>query len=254
MIAALAMSFADASAPPAVAAAQTAGSEPGGVARAVRSEDTEVWTPVPPIVDAPQGAPPSDAVVLFDGRSLDAWTGAGGRPPGWAIRKGSLRIQSGAGDIATKAAFGDVQLHLEWRTLPSTGEGQHRSNSGVYLMGLYEVQLLDSFRSRTYANGQAGAVYKQFAPLVNVSRPPLAWQSYDIVFRAPCFERGKLTRPARMTVFHNGVLIQDSVELLGPTVYQGVPAYKPHAAELPIKLQEHGEPVEFRNIWVRRLR
>ena len=222
-------------------------------------EATEQWSPVPPVVAAPPGAPPSDAIPLFTGKSLEAWTNAtsqtGTSPPSsqsWKVVDNAMVIEPGAGDIQTKAAFGDVQLHLEFRTPRAVkGEGQDRGNSGVFFMGRYELQILDSYRNATYVNGQAASVYKQFAPLVNASRAPGEWQTYDVVFCAPHFT-GK-TKPARMTVVHNGVLVQNDVALRGATTYRGRPVYKPHDARLPLALQDHGSPVAFRNIWVREI-
>ncbi len=217
---------------------------------------TEVWEPVPAVV-APgdHQTPPSDAFVLFDGTDLSEWRTLDGGAPGWSVADGAVTVVAGAGNIETRRAFGDVQLHLEWRAPAEVvSEGQGRGNSGVFLMGLYEVQVLDSYRNRTYSNGQAGSVYKQFIPLVNASRPPGEWQSYDMVFTAPRFDdRGGLVEPARLTVLHNGVLIQNNVTLRGPTEYIGDPEYRVHAAKLPIQLQDHGNPVSFRNIWVREL-
>lgn len=216
---------------------------------------TEVWEPVPPVVDpGDETTPPSDAVVLFDGTGLSAWEGRDG-DAAWSVADGVFTVAAGTGDIRTRRAFGDVQLHLEWRAPAEVvGEGQERGNSGVYLMGLYEVQVLDSYDNRTYSNGQAGSIYKQSMPAVNASRPPGQWQSYDIVFMAPRFDAaGNLERPATMTVFHNGVLIQNHFELQGPTVYIGEPAYEQHAARLPLRLQDHGNAVSYRNIWVREL-
>ena len=214
---------------------------------------TEVWEPVPPKVDAPAGGVPSDAKVLFAGTDTDAWETDDGRPIGWKVVDGALVVTPGSGDIRTRDAFGDVQLHLEFRTLAQpSGPGQGASNSGVFLMGRYELQVLDSYRNTTYVNGQAASVYKQYAPLVNASRAPGEWQSYDIVFLAPRFATdGRVLAPARMTVFHNGVLVQHDVALRGPTVYQGQPKYEAHAARLPLRLQDHGDPVAFRNIWIR---
>lgn len=220
---------------------------------------TEVWQPVPPKVDAPAGGVPGDAKVLFAGSDTDAWehTDASGtddgRPIGWKVVDGALVVTPGSGDIRTREAFGDVQLHLEFRTLaPPTGEGQGASNSGVFLMERYELQVLDSYRNTTYVNGQAASVYKQYAPLVNASRPPGEWQSYDVLFLAPRFAAdGRVLAPARMTVLHNGVLVQHDVALRGPTVYQGQPEYEAHAARQPLRLQDHGDPVAFRNIWIR---
>jgi len=205
--------------------------------------------PNPPVI-APgtNGAPPSDAVVLFDGTSTDAWSGGP-----WAIEDGAM-VVNGTGQIQTKESFGDVQLHLEWATpAEAEGESQGRSNSGVFLMGRYEVQILDSFENRTYADGQAAAMYGQYPPAVNACRAPGEWQAYDIVFEAPRFEGDEVVEPARVTVFHNGVLVHHAREFLGATAHRTVPKYAPHAAELPLALQDHGNPVRFRNVWARRL-
>jgi len=163
-------------------------------------------------------------------------------------------VVPGAGGIRTRAAFGDVQLHVEWMApAPPRGAGQDRGNSGVFLMERYEVQVLDSWNNETYADGQAAALYGQYPPLVNASRPPSEWQSYDIVFRAPRFEGERLLEPARVTVFHDGVVVHHAREFLGATRHREVATYEPHAAELPLALQDHGDPVRFRNIWIRRL-
>ena len=217
--------------------------------------------PVPPVVDPgpfkASAPPPSDAIVLFDGRSLANWRSADSAnlPARWKVADGYMEVAAGTGSISTKQAFGDVQLHLEWRApTPAKGESQERGNSGVILMGLYEVQVLDSYHNRTYADGSAGAVYGQFPPLVNASRPPGEWQTYDIVFHRPRFDRAGLVElPARLTVFHNGVLIQDDVQLSGPTAHQTRPPYRHHADALPLTLQDHGDPVRYRNIWIRKL-
>lgn len=199
----------------------------------------------------PPGAPPSDAIVLFDGSGLGAWTSDGG-PAAWRVENGEL--VAGGGNLATRGAFGDCQLHLEWASpIEPKGDSQARGNSGVFLMGRYEVQVLDSWDNETYADGQAAALYGQYPPLVNASRPPSEWQSYDIVFRAPRFEGERLLEPARVTVFHNGVVVHHARELLGATRHREVATYEPHAAELPLALQDHGDPVRFRNIWIRRL-
>jgi hypothetical protein len=202
------------------------------------------------------GKPPSDAVVLFDGKDLSKWRAdKEGGPAGWKVENGYMEVVKGAGGIHTEQGFGDVQLHIEWRApTPAHGEGQERGNSGVFLMGMYEVQVLDSHGSQTYADGQASALYGQYPPLVNASRPAGEWQTYDIVFHAPRFAAdGSLARPARATVLHNGVLTQDNQELTGPTAHKARPPYKAHAARLPIGLQDHGDPVRFRNVWVREL-
>jgi hypothetical protein len=219
--------------------------------------------PKPPVVTpGPTLAtlsPPSDAIVLFDGTSLAAWERAGetrGLPAGWRIIDGALEVVPGAGSIATRTGFGEVQLHVEWRTpAPPVGSGQNRGNSGVFLMGRYEVQVLDSWQNDTYADGQAAAIYGQFPPLVNASRQPGEWQSFDIVFRRPIFDAaGKLAVPARMTVFHNGILVHQDAILLGPTSHTVRAPYEAHPELLPIQLQDHGTPVQFRNIWLRPLR
>jgi len=224
--------------------------------------DAQQWSihdmdrPLPPVVDpGSTGRPPSDALVLFDGADLSQWRMKGGEPAQWRVAGGYVEIVPGSGDLVTTRAFGDCQLHLEWATPASPkGEGQDRGNSGVFLMGRYEVQVLDSYRSRTYADGQAAAIYGQFPPLVNASRAPGEWQEYDIVFHRPRFgQDGRLVSPARMTVFHNGVLVQDNVELAGATVHRARASYTAHPDRLPLLLQEHGNPVRYRNIWVREL-
>lgn len=217
--------------------------------------------PKPRVVDpgayASPSPPPSDAVVLFDGRTLDRWRADDSTkgPARWKIVDGAFEIVPGSGGIVTSQGFGDAQLHIEWMApSPPRGTGQDRGNSGVFLMGRYEVQVLDSYRSDTYADGQAGALYGQYPPLVNATRPPGQWQTYDIVFRRPRFDaRGTLVAPARVTVIHNGVLVQDAVTLSGPTGHHERPPYVAHADALPISLQDHGHPVRFRNIWVRSL-
>jgi hypothetical protein len=218
---------------------------------------TEQWSPESPVVAAPAGGVPSDAIVLFDGTDLDAWESAkgDGAPARWKIEGDALTILPRSGGIRTKRSFGDVQLHVEFRTPKEIkGDGQNRGNSGVFLMGRYEVQVLDSHGNKTYVNGQAASIYKQHPPLVNASRPPGEWQSYDIIWIAPRFDPdGKVLSPARVTVFHNGVLVQHDVALKGPTIYRGLPAYTPHADKLPLELQDHGEPVSYRNIWAREL-
>lgn len=234
-----------------------------------RPEDTEVWRPVPPVVTpAPAGAmmpPPSDAIVLFGGANLAEWINVrDSAAAGWAVGDGVFTVVKQVGDIQTRRHFRDYQLHLEWR-IPTdiTGEGQARGNSGVFLAfpggsrGGYELQVLDSYRNETYVNGMAGSIYKQSIPLVNASRPPGEWQTYDVEWTAPRFNPdGTLRSPARVTVLFNGVLVQDDFALLGTTVYTGRPAY--HAFDgAPIMLQAHGDPsppISFRNIWVRERR
>jgi hypothetical protein len=222
--------------------------QPAQTAAAPKAEEpapelTEVWTPKPPVISAPAGGIPSDAIVLFDGKNLDAMVIVPIKEPKPSV------------DQQTKRKFGDIQLHLEFRTPAKVeGKGQGRGNSGVFFMGLYELQILDSHNNETYSNGQVGSIYKQHVPLVNASRPPGEWQSYDVVFIAPRFGHdGRLLSPARLTAFHNGVLVQYDVELKGPTRYRGAPSYQPHAAKLPLSLQDHRNPTAFRNIWVREI-
>ncbi|MEX1049446.1 MAG: DUF1080 domain-containing protein [Akkermansiaceae bacterium] len=221
--------------------------------------------PLPPVVapGAPAGffAPPADAIVLFNGSETalqQNWTDTKGNPSEWNVVDGALESVKKAGYIQTKQHFGSCQLHVEWAAPAKVdGAGQGRGNSGVFLMNNYEVQVLDSFENVTYADGQAGALYGRSKPLVNASRPPGEWQSYDIIFHRPLFdEAGKVTRRATFTVLHNGVLIQDHVVLSGGTGWMGPHAaseYKAHPDKLPIALQDHGNPVRFRNIWIREL-
>lgn len=216
---------------------------------------TEVWEPAPKKIDAGNDKKaPSDAVILFDGKNLNEWKSGDGLEAGWKIENGAMTVVKGKGDIFTKKVFGDVQLHLEWRS-PSVivGEGQGRGNSGVFFQQRYEVQVLDSYESKTYSNGQAGAVYKQHIPLVNATRAPGEWQTYDIIFTAPVFnEDGIKVKSAYITVIHNGVLIQNHVEVKGTTEYIGLPKNDAHG-KASIQLQDHGNPVSYRNIWVREL-
>ncbi len=218
-------------------------------------KDTEVWTPEPRVVTpGVNNAPPSDAIVLFDGSNFSEWTTDNGETPKWDLADGAMTVVKGAGDISTKRTFGDCQLHIEFRA-PAVvkGEGQGRGNSGVFLQSRYEVQVLDSYQNRTYSNGQAGAVYKQTIPLVNACRPPGEWQTYDIFYTAPRFNAdGIRTAPARVTVVHNGVLIQHNVEIQGTTEYIGMPKNLPHS-KAPLRLQDHGDAVSYRNIWIREL-
>jgi hypothetical protein len=219
--------------------------------------------PLPPVVDpgtpSTQDSPgraPSDAVVLFDGKDLSKWAHKDGSAAKWKVENGYAEVVAKTGYIYTREAFGDCQLHVEFaEPTPPKGESQERGNSGVFLMGLYEIQVLDSYENKTYADGQASAVYGQYPPLVNASRPPGQWQSYDIVFHGPRFDAaGKLLRPARVTVFHNGLLAQDNVELTGPTAHGERPPYQAHPEKLPLALQDHDNPVRFRNIWIRELK
>jgi hypothetical protein len=230
-----------------------------------RPEDTEVWTPVPKVVTpgATNSAPPSDAIVLFGGRDLNEWVSSGDttKPAGWVVRNGVMTVNKRAGDIETKRKFGNYQIHLEWRIPPGiTGSGQERGNSGLYVGatpdGGYELQILDSYKNSTYANGQTASVYKQYIPLANAMRKPGEWQVYDVIWTAPTFNGdGSLGSPAYLTAVHNGVVVQNHVQLKGDTKYIGAPEYKAHGA-LPIRLQSHGDPsppISFRNIWVREL-
>jgi hypothetical protein len=232
-----------------------------------RPEDTEQWTPEPPIVapgPAQASAPPSDAILLFGASGLGEWVTADGKSPAkWDVSGDVLTVKKGEGNIRTRRSFGSYQLHVEWR-IPAgiAGSGQGRGNSGLFLASTgggdagYELQILDSYENKTYVNGQAGSVYKQYAPLANAMRPPGQWQVYDIVWHAPAFnDDGSVKSPARLTAFHNGVLIQDDVVLQGETTYVGAPRYAAHGPS-PIKLQDHGDPsapISFRNIWIREL-
>ena len=222
----------------------------------MKPEETEVWEPEPRVVTTAPDKAPSDAIVLFDGSSLDQWVSQkdGFSPAEWEVADGGVTVVPGKGSIQTKQQFTDYQLHVEWRSPTEiVGEGQGRGNSGVFMQGLYEVQVLDSYSNRTYSNGQAASLYKQRIPLVNATKAPGEWQAYDIIWTAPRFSAdGILISKARVTVLHNGVLVQNHVELDGPTEYIGIPKYKAHGAG-PIVLQDHGNPVSFRNIWIRPL-
>jgi hypothetical protein len=218
--------------------------------------------PLPPVIDPgtastqdTPGQPPSDAVVLFGGKDLSDWLGVDDQPAKWKVADGYMEVVAKTGNIHTRQPFRDCQLHVEFsEPVPPVGDSQERGNSGVFLMGLYEIQVLDSYQNKTYADGEASAVYGQFPPQVNASRPPGRWQTYDIVFHAPRFDQaGKVLRPARVTVLHNGVLVQDNVKLSGPTAHHDRPAYKATPDKLPLSLQDHGNPVRFRNIWIREL-
>lgn len=219
-------------------------------------ESTEVWEPQPRIVTPGKNVfdAPSDAVVLFDGKNTSKFTHLDGSIVKWDIKDGALVVKGGTGDIKTSQAFGDVQLHIEFRTPEKVeSSGQGRGNSGVFFCEMYEVQILDNYENKTYANGQAASIYKQYPPLVNACKKPGEWQTYDIIFTMPKFNAdGIAIEPAKITVFHNGVLVQNAVPLLGRTEYIGSPTYKPHGKG-SIKLQDHGNPTAFRNIWVREL-
>jgi hypothetical protein len=232
-----------------------------------KPEDTEVWEPIPKVVTPGKvtAEAPSDAIILFNGKGLDEWVTTEDRtkPAQWKVAGDVLTVNKGTGNIETKRTFTNYQLHIEWR-IPANiaGTGQARGNSGVFLASLgkgdagYELQVVDSYNNKTYVNGMAGSIYKQFAPLANPARKPGEWQSYDVVWTAPEFNTdGSLKLPARVTVLFNGVLVQNNTVLKGPTLYIGAPSYQQHGAA-PIKLQAHGdpsEPLSFRNIWVREL-
>jgi hypothetical protein len=213
----------------------------------------------PVVTPAPAGAPvpaPSDAIVLFDGHDLSQWRAADTTaPPSWIVRDGYMEVAGKTGDLETVRGFGDVQLHVEWMTpVPAEGDGQERGNSGVYLMKNFEVQVLDSYHNATYADGAAGSVFGQYPPLVNASRPPGQWQTYDIIFHRPRFAAGgALQCAARVTVVQNGVLVQDDAVLTGPTAYKRRPPYPAMPDRLPLLLQDHGHPVRYRDIWLREL-
>lgn len=217
----------------------------------------KVVTPALPSRADMVGKAPSDAVVLFDGTSNSKWVSLNdGSPTKWIVRDGYLECVKDSGYVRTLQNFGDCQLHVEWATPnPPHGEGQGRGNSGVFFgFDRYEVQVLDSYNSKTYSDGSAGSIYGQYPPLVNASLPPGEWQTYDIIYTAPRFDSSdKLTSPARVTVFHNGVLIQNNVELTGPTSWINRAPYSAHPVKQPIALQDHGNPVRYRNIWVREL-
>ena len=218
---------------------------------------SEIWEPQVPVVTPGKTAQdaPSDAIVLFNGKDGSAWKSADGGANPWTISDGAMTVKAGTGVITSRQGFGDCQLHIEWRTPAEVkGDGQGRGNSGIFLMGKYELQVLDNYNNRTYSNGQAGAIYKQLFPLVNVCRPPGEWQTYDVIFTAPRFTKdGRLISQARITAFQNGALIQNNAAIWGGTEYIGIPEYVPHGDKEPIVLQDHGNPVSYRNIWVREL-
>lgn len=219
--------------------------------------------PQPPVIepgtcstqDEP-GKPPSDAIVLFDGSDLSAWQSPNGQDAPWVVEEGAMLIAPRTGSIQTRQEFGDCQLHLEFASPePATGSGQGRGNSGVMFFGRYEIQVLDSFDNQTYPDGQAGAIYGQYPPLANASRPPGQWQTFDIIFKAPRFhEDGSVAEPAYATVFHNGVLLHHHTPLIGAVAFREVARYQPHGPKGPLMLQDHGDPVRFRNIWIRELK
>ncbi|MCC7492081.1 MAG: DUF1080 domain-containing protein [Fimbriimonadaceae bacterium] len=215
--------------------------------------------PQPPVIDAglpstndQVGKAPSDAVVLFDGSNLDRWRNDKGATPAWKIEDGVLVCAKGGGQITTRDTFGDCQVHLEWAApTPPSGSGQGRGNSGLFFCGRYEIQILDCYQSQTYPDGQTAALYGQFPPLVNACRPPGQWQSYDVIWTAPKFANNQLVAPAAVTMLHNGVLVHNHTALLGGTSHRGLAKYHPHDPVGPLALQDHGNPVRFRNIWVR---
>ncbi len=227
--------------------AQEAGKDP---------KTTELWAITPKVVTpgTNYGEAPSDAEILFDGKDLNNWTGENNSAPKWEVKDGAVTVTKSGGIIKTKKTYADAQLHIEWRTPAKVeGEGQGRGNSGIFFMERYELQVLDSYDNKTYPNGQAGSIYKQSVPLVNASRKPGEWQAYDVVFIAPRFsENGRVITPARITVFHNGILVQNNTEIWGGTQYIGLPFYEAHGKG-SLVLQEHGNPVSYRNIWIRPL-
>ncbi len=236
--------------------------------QAAKHEDTEIYEPVPKVVTPGKTntEPPSDAVILFNGSNLNQWvyTDDNTKPVEWPVNGDYFTVKKGTGNIETKKKFTNYQLHLEWKIPASiTGEGQARGNSGVFLASTgkgdsgYELQILDNYNNKTYVNGQAGSIYKQFIPLVNANKKPGDWQSYDVIWQAPTFKTdGSVNTPATVTVLFNGVLVQNHIVLKGETLYVGQPVYKAYSGGAPIKLQAHGdksEPDSFRNIWVREL-
>lgn len=221
--------------------------------REQQAAKTEVWEPVPPVVSFSENNVPSDATVLI-GDNLGAWESVKGGDAKWSLENGELTVNPGTGDIKTKASFCDIQLHVEWKApMPEDGmEGQQRNNSGIFLQQRYEVQVLDSYNNKTYPNGQAASVYKQTIPLVNAMKAPNNWQTYDIIYRAPRFEGEALSTPGYVTVIHNGVVVQNHTEIQGTTEWIGAPKYNAHGCA-PLQLQDHGNLVSFRNLWVREL-
>jgi len=211
--------------------------------------------PRPPVITPPErfGQPPSDAIVLFDGKDLSQWRGDKGDAR-WKVENGYMEVNK-TGSISTRKSFGNCQLHIEWATPKVVkGSGQGRGNSGVFFMGIYELQVLDSYENDTYPDGQAASIYSQYPPLVNACRGPGQWQSYDVSFVRPIFdEAGKCIRPARITVLHNGVVVHNNVEIKGRTEHKQKARYRPHPDRGPISLQDHGNPMQFRNIWIREL-
>jgi hypothetical protein len=218
--------------------------------------EAKVVTPGLPSTLEKAGTAPSDAIVLFDGKDLSNWVSDkdGTTPPTWTLKDGAISAAPKSGDIRTKQGFGSCQLHIEFAT-PSEvkGDSQGRGNSGIFLMGKYEVQVLDGYNNKTYADGQVGSIYGQKPPEANVARKPGEWQMYDIVFHRPVFEGDKVVKPATVTVFLNGVLVQDNWQIQGSTFHKRKAAYEPHPDKQPLKLQDHSNPTQFRNIWIREL-
>lgn len=222
----------------------------------VKPPSTAIWGQDPDVITpGNKNSPPSDAIILFDGSNLDEWESTKGGEAKWKLEDGAMTVVKKSGSIKTKKSFGDCQLHIEWRS-PAVvvDDSQDRGNSGVFLQGRYEVQVLDSYENITYSNGMAGSIYKQYIPLVNACRKPGEWQTYDVIFKAPVFKvDGGLETPGYFTVIHNGVLIQNHVELKGLTVHSNKPYYEKHNPKEPISLQDHGCWVSYRNIWIREL-
>jgi hypothetical protein len=226
-------------------------------------ESSELWNPVPRLVtpgnssvNAAPSTAPSDAIVLFDGRDLSKWKSSttNGGEPKWTVADGAITVKPGTGDIETRDHFQNYQLHIEFRTPAEVkGDGQGRGNSGIFMQGVYELQVLDSYNNRTYSNGQAGAIYKRSMPLVNASKKPGEWQTYDVIYMAPQFNRDSMViEPGYITVLHNGVLVQNHTPIIGTTPYIGAPQIQVHGKG-PIRLQDHHNPTSFRNIWIRQL-
>ena len=223
-----------------------------------RPQAKEIIPGTPSMQEAP-GQPPSDTIILFDGTDFSKWRTAQNEPPAWKIENGCAVVpphgMKAGGDIYTKKEFGDCQIHVEWVTPdPPQGDIMNRGNSGVYLLGLYEVQIFESYHAGIYADGQAAAIYGQYPPLVNACRKPGKWQIYDIVFTAPRFKDGQLETPAYATVFHNGVCVQNHVAIMGTSGHRILPKYVPQLSKGPLMLQAHGNPVKFRNVWIRELK
>lgn len=223
--------------------------------KTIDPELLSVWSPTPiKVTPGENDVPPSDAIILFDGKDLNEWTNTSGELAKWTVEEGAMTVKAGTGGIKTKQKFGDFQLHIEWRTPAEVkGEGQGRGNSGIFMQERYELQVLDSYESTTYVNGQAGSIYKQSIPLVNACKGPGEWQTYDVIYMAPVFtEKGSLKTPARITVLQNGILVQNGFEIKGITSHNQIPTYEPHG-KASLMLQDHSNPVSYRNIWIREL-